>query len=103
MNELKKIFHPWKYIKSKIEAKWWTQTEFAKLIWLPISEVNDLINGRRNLSPRTALRIAIALKVPAEKLLQLQNLRDLYNLSKNENHIQILQEIKNRILSFVSH
>jgi addiction module HigA family antidote len=101
MNELEKILHPGKFIKEKIEKKWRSQTEFAKIIWLPISEVNDLLNWRRNLSPKTAIRMAVALKVSAEKLLRLQNLRDLHLLSKNEHHSKILQEIKNRILSFV--
>lgn len=101
MNQLEKIFHPWKFIKEQIEKKWRSQTEFAKIIWLPISEVNDLLNWRRNLSPKTAIRMAVALKVSAEKLLRLQNLWDLHLLSKNEHHSKILQEIKNRILSFV--
>jgi plasmid maintenance system antidote protein VapI len=103
MNQLEKIFHPWKFIKEQIEKKWRSQTEFAKLIWLPISEVNDILNWRRNLSPKTALRIAVALQIPPEKLLKLQNLWDLHLLSINDKHITILQEIKDRILSFVRH
>ena len=101
MNELKNILHPGKYIKEQIEKKWWSQTEFAKIIWLPISEVNDILNWRRNLSPKTAIRIAVALKVSAEKLLRLQNLWDIHLLSQSEHHTRILQEIKSRILSFV--
>lgn len=102
MTRFSDVFHPWKHIKKELEKRGRSQTDFAKLIWLPISEVNDLLNWRRNLSPKTAVRIAIALKIPAEKLLKLQNARDLHLLYKNEKHNKILQEIKQRILRFVS-
>jgi HTH-type transcriptional regulator / antitoxin HigA len=54
-------FPPGDYLREELEARGWSQTEFAEIIGKPVRTVNEIIAGRRQITPETAMAIAAAL------------------------------------------
>ncbi len=55
-----------------------TQTELAEWIGVSYPRLNELIHGKRSLTPDTALRLEQVFGMPAQFWLNLQLARDLY-------------------------
>lgn len=68
-----------------------TQRELADAIHVPYQRVNDIINGRRGITPSTALRLAKFFGMSADFWMNLQLRWDLYFAQQAETGI--LQEI----------
>ena len=64
--------HPGEVIKEEIEYRGISQRELAKRIGMPHSVVNEILNGKRIVSTRTAYLMEAALGIPAYSLLRLQ-------------------------------
>ncbi len=67
-----------------------TQRELANAIHVPYQRVNELVNGKRGITPSTALRLAKFFGISADFWLNLQMRCDLYRAQLNET-----QDIKN--------
>lgn len=61
-----------------------TQRELADAIHVPYQRINELINGRRGITPSTALRLAKYFDISPGYWLNLQTRWDLYNAEKQE-------------------
>lgn len=61
-----------------------TQREVATAIQVPYQRINDLVNGRRGITPSTALRLAKYFEVSPSFWLNLQLRWDLYHAEKKE-------------------
>jgi addiction module HigA family antidote len=61
-----------------------TQRELAKALHVPYQRVNELINGRRGITPGTALRLARYFDVTPSFWLNLQLRWDLYHAMRAE-------------------
>ena len=59
------VFPPGDYLRDELEARGWTQTEFAEIIGRPVAVVSEVINARRRVTPMTAKEIAAALGTSA--------------------------------------
>lgn len=73
------VFPPGSYLNEEIEARDWTQAEFAEIIGKPAAHVNQIILGKRAISPETARAIAAALGTSPELWLNLEAAHQLYN------------------------
>ena len=73
------VFPPGEFLDDELAARGWTQTEFAEIIRRPTRVVNEVIAGRRRITPETARDIAAALGTSAELWM---NLESAYQLSK---------------------
>lgn len=69
-----------------------TQRELAEAIRVPYQRVNELVNGRRGLTPSTALRLAKFFGTSAAFWLNLQQRWDLYHAYVAE--VEALKKIK---------
>ena len=69
-----------------------TQRELAQGIQVPYQRVNDLINGRRGITPSTALRLARFFGNSEGFWMNLQLRCDLYNARRHEG--QALRRIR---------
>lgn len=56
-----------------------TQTDFARRIGVPVQRINLLVNGKRGVTPDTALRLERALGMPAAFWIGLQQNWDLWH------------------------
>jgi len=71
------VFAPGEYLRDELEARGWTGEEFAEIIGRPVQVVSEILNGRKQIVPETALAIADALGTSAELWV---NLQTAYNL-----------------------
>jgi addiction module HigA family antidote len=69
-----------------------TQRELADAIHVPYQRVNELVNGRRGVTPSTALRLAKFFGTTADFWMNLQLRWDLYFAQQEET--QILRSIR---------
>ena len=69
-----------------------TQRELADAIHVPYQRVNDIVNGRRGITPSTALRLAKFFGMSPDFWMNLQLRWDLYFAAKDET--RILEEIQ---------
>jgi len=61
-----------------------TQRQLADAIHVPYQRVNELVNGKRGVTPSTALRLARFFDVSADFWLNLQTRWDLYRAQFSE-------------------
>jgi HTH-type transcriptional regulator / antitoxin HigA len=73
------VFPPGEFLRDELDARGWTQTEFAEIIGRPHRLVNELIAGKRGITPETAKELAAALGTSAQFWM---NLDSAYQLSK---------------------
>jgi antitoxin HigA-1 len=69
-----------------------TQRELAAAIHVPYQRINDLVNGRRGITPSTALRLAKYFGMSADFWMNVQLRWDLYFAQQKET--RILKEIQ---------
>lgn len=70
--------HVGEVIKGELAARNMKQSELSKLTGIQKSNLNDVINGKRALTPEMALLIGNALGISAEFLMNIQTQYDLY-------------------------
>ena len=69
-----------------------TQQDLANAIRVPYQRVNELINGRRGMTPSTALRLEKFFGMPASFWLNLQLRWDLYFAQEKEkNELEVIE------------
>jgi len=61
-----------------------TQREVADAIHVPYQRVNELVNGKRGITPSTALRFARYFNMTPDYWMNLQLRWDLYNVYRKE-------------------
>ncbi|MDB9374921.1 HigA family addiction module antitoxin [Nodularia sphaerocarpa] len=61
-----------------------SQTELAQAIHVPYQRINELVNGKRGVTPSTALRLSKFLGNSSEFWLNLQHNWELYYVLKEE-------------------
>lgn len=74
--------HPGEVLKDEIEARGISQRQLADSMGLTYSVVNEILNGRRSLTAKTALMFEAALDIPADALMYLQM---KYNMQTTRN------------------
>jgi addiction module HigA family antidote len=84
-------------LKEFLEPMGITQRELADLIHVPYQRVNELVNGRRGVSPSTALRLAKFFGVSPDFWLNLQLRWDLYHTQQAE--AEVLSQINQYVAS----
>ena len=68
-----------------------TQRELADALHVPFQRVNEIIRGRRGITPSTALRLEKFFGVPAILWLTDQMNWDLYQVLQNEEEVEVLK------------
>src|SRR3546814_3007260 len=53
MNTAAEIFPPGEFLKDELEARGWSQTELAEIIGRPTRLINEIIAGKRTITPRS--------------------------------------------------
>jgi HTH-type transcriptional regulator/antitoxin HigA len=74
------VFPPGEYLLDELNARGWTQTEFAEIISRPVRLVNEIINGKRGVTPETATEFGAALGTSAELWMNLDSAYSLWKL-----------------------
>ena len=86
--------HPGEVLKDEIEARGITQRQLADSIGLTYSVVNEILNGRRSLTAKTALMFEAALDIPADALMYLQMKYNMQTTRKDKSLAEVLKGIR---------
>ena len=66
------VFPPGEFIREELVERGWTQSDLAEIMGRPLPAVNQIIKGRRAITPRTAKELAAAFGTSAELWLNLE-------------------------------
>ena len=86
--------HPGEVLKDEIEERGISQRQLAKNMGVAYSVINEILNGQRPLTAKTALMFEAALDVPADSLMYLQTKYNMQTARKDTSLNDILKEIK---------
>ena len=86
--------HPGEVLKDEIEARGISQRQLADSMGLTYSVVNEILNGRRSLTAKTALMFEAALDVPADALRYLQVKYNMQTTRNDKSLDAILRKIR---------
>ena len=86
--------HPGEVLKDELEYRGISQRRLAKEIGISYSAFNEMLNGKRSLSPELAMMMEAALGVDAAPLLAMQNEYDMLIAGRNDSFIKKLMQIR---------
>jgi addiction module HigA family antidote len=78
------VFPPGEFIREELEARGKTQGDLARVLGRPLQTVNQIINGRKAVTPQTAIELAHAFGTSPELWL---NLESAYRLALARNKV----------------
>ncbi len=67
------VFAPGEFIRDELEARGWTQDDLAKILSRPAKTVNQIITGKKQITPDTAVELAQAFDTSPELWLRLES------------------------------
>lgn len=76
------LFPPGEFIRDELEARGWTQEDLAEILGRPLRTVNQIIAGKKAITPQTAQELAAAFGTTAELW---SNLETAYRLGLETN------------------
>jgi len=85
--------HPGEVIKDEMEARHLSQREFARQVDMSYTVLNELLNGKRPLSPMNALLFEAALDIPADALMHIQTKYNMQTARQDTRIISWLSRI----------
>lgn len=83
--------HPGEILKEELEARNITQKDFAKMISVSYTMLNEILNGKRAISTDFAILVEAAIGTPAEHWL---NMQARYNLQTAKTKESVLHKFK---------
>ncbi len=86
--------HPGALLKEELEARGLSANAFALKLRVPPQRIQDIVAGRRGISPDTALRLEASLGTPARLWVDMQAGYDLYIAA-----IKIGEAVKREVLA----
>jgi HTH-type transcriptional regulator/antitoxin HigA len=66
------VFPPGEFLREELEERGWTQTDLAEILGRPFPLVNEIISGKRRITPETAVGLSAALGTSPEFWLNLE-------------------------------
>ncbi|MBQ7540577.1 MAG: HigA family addiction module antidote protein [Bacteroidaceae bacterium] len=87
------LTHPGEVIKEELEYRGISQRRLASEIGVPASQLNEVLNGKRQLSAEMALLIEQALGLDAAPLLSLQMKYNMFMAKRNKSFFEHLKKV----------
>lgn len=80
-------FAPGDYIREELEARVWSQLDLADILGRPPQAVNEIISGKRSITPDTAKALGDAFGTSAQLWMNLDSAYQLAKLSEDTNAV----------------
>ncbi|GAB3464222.1 HigA family addiction module antitoxin [Actinophytocola sediminis] len=93
---LAEVFPVGEHLADELEARGWTQVEFAEILGRPTQFVSEIINGKKEITRESAAQIGAALGTSTEFWLNLQDSYFLRKQQQDPETQEILDEVKTR-------
>ncbi len=96
--------HPGDILRDEIKANGYTQKEFAKIINMQATQLNELIKGKRNFKPEFALLLEKYLGLEASIWLNLQSKYDLdmLRIKDKSDEKSVSRSIEEKVSEYLS-
>lgn len=89
-------FPPGEFLREELEARGWSQSEFAEIIGRPARLVNELVAGKRAVTPETAVQLAESLGTSPELWMNLEAQWQLSQVRGRDAEIQRRAQLHGR-------
>jgi HTH-type transcriptional regulator/antitoxin HigA len=73
------VFHPGEILRDELEARGWTQRDFARIVDRPLHAINEIVLGKKRITAETAKAIGMALGTGPRIWINLQATYDLFH------------------------
>lgn len=90
------VFPPGEFLADELEARGWTQTEFANIIGRTQKLVSDIILAKRSITPETAADFAAALGTSAQFWMNLETAWQLSKVPARDDSIARAAKLRER-------
>src|SRR6185437_6960651 len=90
------VFPPGEFLADELDARGWTQMEFAEIIRRPTKLVNEIIAGKKSITPETARELAAALGTTPQYWLNLEYAYQLWKTAPSPSEEIIARAAKLR-------
>jgi HTH-type transcriptional regulator / antitoxin HigA len=80
---------PGDHTREEIEYRGWTQGDLATIMGRPLQVVNEIINGKKAITARTAYELEAALGPSAETWMNLETSWQLYRAARPDPEIAV--------------
>jgi HTH-type transcriptional regulator/antitoxin HigA len=95
-----RAFPPGDLIREEIEYRGWSQNDLAQIMGRPLQAVNQLINGRKAITARTARQLEAALGPDAQFWLNMETSYRLYKSGQADPEIRVRAKQREKLTSF---
>lgn len=85
---------PGKIIRRELEARGWTQKDLAEIMARPTQTISQIVQGKKQITPETALQLAAAFGTSAQLWINLETNYRLYNEQKKIDQDEIILRSK---------
>jgi len=82
------VFPPGEYLEEELDARGWTQEDFARILGKPLPTINRILKGKVAITPDTAKKIAAALGTSPEVWINLESMWQLHQAEEPAEEIQ---------------
>ena len=96
MSTFAEVFPPGEFLREELEARNWSQTELAEIIGRPVRLINEIIAGKKAITPETAIQLGESLGTGPEVWMNLESHYQLYKVRIADNLIKRRAELYNR-------
>ncbi|NJC02621.1 HTH-type transcriptional regulator/antitoxin HigA [Xanthomonas sp. 3272] len=96
MTTFAEVFPPGEFLREELEARNWTQTELAEIIGRPVRLINEIIAGKKAITPETAIQLGESLGTGAEVWMNLESQYQLSRVRSSDDLILRRAELYNR-------
>jgi len=87
MSAYAEVFPPGEFIREELEAREWTQGDLSEILGRPMNLVNEIILGKRAITPETAQGLADAFGTTPQLWLNLESTYQLSQLKSQSNAV----------------
>lgn len=94
-------FPPGEYLREELAERGWAEGEFAEIIGRPVQAVSEILNGKKDITPETAVAIGAALGTSAELWMNLQAAFRLHQVRSSDSPKVLPVERRARLRSLV--
>ncbi len=93
----RQAFPPGDHIREEIEYRGWTQGDLAMIMGRPLQVVNQIINGKKAITARTAYELEAALGPSAETWMNLETGWQLYRAARPDPEIAVRAKQREKV------
>lgn len=90
------VFPVGEYLSGELDARGWTQADFAEVLGRPAQFVSEIISGKKEITRESAAQIAAALGTSIELWLNLQDSYLLWKQAQDSRTVKSLNAVKVR-------